>query len=84
MVRRSCQRVIIGRALNRHVAFGVGIHRCAGSNLVRMELRVAVETWLKRLRDFRLADGAEVTWAAGQVRGPRSLPVTFRLAKENS
>ncbi len=69
--------VVIDRANNRHVAFGVGIHRCAGSNLARMELRVAVETWLERIPDFHLADGAEVTWAGGQVRGPRTVPVTF-------
>lgn len=69
--------VVIDRANNRHVAFGVGIHRCAGSNLARMEMRVAVETWLQRLPDFHLADGAEVTWAGGQVRGPRTVPVAF-------
>ena len=63
--------------VNRHLAFGVGIHRCAGSNLARMELRVAVETWLHRIPEFRLAEGAEVTWAGGQVRGPRRVPVEF-------
>ena len=72
--------VIIDRALNRHLAFGVGIHRCAGSNLARMEMRVAVETWLRRLPDFRLADDAVVTWAGGQVRGPRTVPVTLGIA----
>lgn len=71
------ERVIIDRQLNRHVAFGSGIHRCAGSNLARMELRVALEEWLARIPDFELADGAEVTWAGGQVRGPRQLPVVF-------
>jgi cytochrome P450 len=69
--------VVIDRQLNRHIAFGVGIHRCAGSNLARMELRVAVEEWLARIPEFRLVDGAEVTWAGGQVRGPRSIPVEF-------
>ena len=73
----DADKVIIDRAVNRHVAFGVGIHRCAGSNLARMELRVALEEWLARIPDFRLADGAEVTWAGGQVRGPRQLPVVF-------
>ena len=62
---------------NRHVAFGVGIHRCAGSNLARMELRVAIEEWLARIPEFRLAERAEVTWAGGQVRGPRQVPVVF-------
>ena len=69
--------VVIDRAVNRHVAFGVGIHRCAGSNLARMELQVAVEQWLPRIPEFRLVDGAEVTWAGGQVRGPRSVPIEF-------
>ena len=59
------------------MAFGSGIHRCAGSNLARMELRVALEEWLARIPEFGLAEGAEVTWAGGQVRGPRQLPVTF-------
>lgn len=69
--------VILDRAVNRHLAFGAGIHRCAGSNLARMEMRVAIETWLRRIPEFRLADGAEVTWAGGQVRGPRTVPVVF-------
>jgi cytochrome P450 len=69
--------VILDRAVNRHVAFGAGIHRCAGSNLARMELRVAVEEWIKAIPTFHIAEGAEVTWAGGQVRGPRSLPVRF-------
>ena len=73
----DADRVVIDRELNRHVAFGAGIHRCAGSNLARMELRVALEEWLARIPTFRLADGAEVTWAGGQVRGPRQLPVVL-------
>jgi hypothetical protein len=69
--------VILDRQHNRHLAFGVGIHRCAGSNLARMELRVAIEEWLRRIPSFRLADDADVTWAGGQVRGPRHVPVIF-------
>jgi cytochrome P450 len=42
-----------------------------------MELRVALEEWLARIPEFRLAPGAEVTWAGGQVRGPRTVPVVF-------
>ncbi|HLX87776.1 MAG TPA: cytochrome P450 [Acidimicrobiales bacterium] len=76
-VFENADQVVIDRAVNRHVAFGSGIHRCAGSNLARMELRVALEEWLKRIPEFRLAEGAEVAWAGGQVRGPRILPVVF-------
>ena len=67
--------VIIDRAENRHIAFGVGIHRCAGSNQARMEMQVAIETFLARIPEFELADPDAVTWAAGQVRGPRILPI---------
>jgi cytochrome P450 len=73
----DADRVVIDRAANRHVAFGAGIHRCAGSNLARMELRVALEQWLARIPEFHLAPDATVTWAGGQVRGPRRLPVVF-------
>jgi cytochrome P450 len=69
--------VQLDRAHNRHVAFGSGIHRCAGSNLARMELHVALEEWMARIPEFTLAEGQEVTWAGGQVRGPRILPVVF-------
>ena len=69
--------VILDREHNRHVAFGSGIHRCAGSNLARMELRVALEEWLGAIPEFHPADGEQVTWAGGQVRGPRKLPVVF-------
>jgi cytochrome P450 len=69
--------VVLDRAHNRHVAFGSGIHRCAGSNLARMELRVALEEWLARIPEFHLDGEDEVTWAGGQVRGPRRLPVVF-------
>lgn len=66
---------VIDRQRNRHVAFGLGIHRCLGSNLARMELTVAIEEWLARIPHFELADPATVRWATGQVRGPRELPI---------
>ncbi len=69
--------VQIDREINRHVAFGAGIHRCAGSNLARMEMRVAIEEWLARIPEFELDPNLQVTWAGGQVRGPRTIPVVF-------
>ena len=66
--------VLIDRAENRHLAFGLGIHRCIGSNLARLELTVAVEEFLIRYPDFELATDA-VTWSVGQIRGPRTVPV---------
>ena len=67
--------ILIDRQVNRHAAFGLGIHRCVGSHLARMELRVALEVWLARIPEFTLDDPAAVTWSAGQIRGPRTLPL---------
>ena len=70
--------VILERRPNRHAAFGLGAHRCAGSHLARMELRVALEEWLAAFPNFSLEDAAAVRWSAGQVRGPRTLPIRLR------
>ncbi len=74
----DADKVRIDRAENRHAAFGLGRHRCLGSNLARMEMTVAVEEWLARFPEFRLADGAKVKWSEGTVRGPRRLPVVLK------
>jgi cytochrome P450 len=66
---------VIDRAENRHAAFGLGIHRCLGSNLARMELTVAIDEFLQCYPDFELSDPAGVAWSAGQVRGPRRIPI---------
>ncbi|HEY3701318.1 MAG TPA: cytochrome P450, partial [Acidimicrobiales bacterium] len=71
----AADEVVIDRQINRHSAFGLGIHRCVGSHLARMELRVALEVWLRAFPTFHLADPDAVVWAGGQVRGPRRLPV---------
>jgi cytochrome P450 len=68
--------VVLDREHNRHMAFGVGVHRCLGSNLARMELKVSLETWLERYPRFELAVApSEVTWSVGPVRGPRKVPL---------
>jgi cytochrome P450 len=66
--------VSIGPERVRHMAFGVGIHRCLGAGLAQMELRVALEEWLARIPEFCPAPG-EVTWSAGNTRGPVTLPL---------
>jgi cytochrome P450 len=73
----DADRFVIDRQRNRHLAFGLGIHRCAGSNLARMELRVAIEEWMAAFPEFELADPDPdaVRWSTGQVRGPRELPI---------
>ncbi|KIZ35089.1 MULTISPECIES: cytochrome P450 [Rhodopseudomonas] len=73
----DADQVRIDRKENPHVAFGLGIHRCVGSNLARMEMTVAIEEWLKRVPDFRLDPSQKVRWSEGTVRGPRALPLLF-------
>ncbi|CAB4636987.1 unannotated protein [freshwater metagenome] len=67
--------MLIDREINRHTAFGLGIHRCLGSNLARMEMTVALEEWLKRYTKFELNSSEPTTFSQGQVRGPRRLPL---------
>ncbi len=67
----------LDREGNRHLAFGSGIHRCAGSNLARLELRASLQVFLERIPDFELVDAAAVTWAGGQVHGPRRCEIHF-------
>jgi cytochrome P450 len=76
----DADKFIIDRALNRHAAFGLGIHRCVGSNLARMELRIAIEEFIARYPRFELSDPDAVTWAPGQVRGPRAIPLRILAA----
>jgi cytochrome P450 len=73
----DADRVVIDRTPNRHAAFGLGIHRCLGSNLARMEITVALQEWLGKIPEFTLAPGAAIKWAEGTVRGPRTLPLVF-------
>ncbi len=77
----DADKVVLDRKENRHAAFGLGIHRCVGSNLARMEMVVALEEWLKRIPEFSLDPAGTVTWSQGTVRGPRQLPVLFGKAK---
>jgi cytochrome P450 len=76
----DADKVVIDRKQNPHAAFGLGIHRCVGSNLARMEMTVANQEWLKRIPDFRLDPAGKVTWSEGTVRGPRQLPMLFGKA----
>lgn len=71
----NASQVVLDRAENRHAAFGLGIHRCIGSHLARMEITVALQEWLQAIPEFALAEGGTVTWSSGTVRGPRTLPL---------
>ena len=64
------------RGVNRHLAFGGGPHRCLGSHLARLELRVALEEFHARIPDYQIADGAEIHYSPG-IRQADNLPLVF-------
>ncbi len=68
------------REVNRHLAFGGGIHRCLGSHLARLELRVALREWHQRIPDYRVADGHTLTYTGG-IRSIDHFPMVFTAAE---
>lgn len=64
------------RESNRHLAFGGGIHRCLGSHLARMELRVALREWHRRIPDYSISDGQVLEYTAG-IRSIDDFPMTL-------
>ena len=71
-------RCVLDRQSNRHLGFGVGVHRCLGSNLARLEFSVGLEQVLSRLPDLRLSPDADARFHGNSVtRGYRCIPVVF-------
>jgi cytochrome P450 len=70
----------LDRERNRHIAFGAGPHRCVGSNLARMNLRVAIDALVNRLHDVKLAPGADIDFHSTFNRAPLCVPITFTPA----
>jgi cytochrome P450 len=66
-----------GRASNRHLTFGAGPHRCAGSNLARMNIRIALEEVVARLDDLRLATDEPIHFHSVLNRAPLGVPISF-------
>jgi cytochrome P450 len=70
--------VVVDRAANRHLAFGLGPHRCIGAHFARAEMRVALEEVIRRLLDFAVVeDGLELQEDCGLIYGYRRVPVVF-------
>ncbi|MGI8755412.1 MAG: cytochrome P450 [Acidimicrobiales bacterium] len=64
------------RTVNRHIAFGGGVHRCLGSHLARLELRVALREWHRRIPDYSIADGIELVYTGG-IRSIEDFPMVL-------
>jgi cytochrome P450 len=61
----NAQVIDFERDTKGHIAFGGGNHRCLGAHLARMELRVALEEWLKAVPDFSIKEGVELRYSQG-------------------
>ncbi|MGH3248956.1 MAG: cytochrome P450 [Trebonia sp.] len=70
-------RIDLDRPHCRHLTFGTGVHRCIGSNLARLQIRVAIEQLVTRLGPFWIPAGGKVTYSSRQARGPSSIPLEF-------
>ena len=70
-------KIDIARETVLHSAFGVGPHRCIGSNLARVELRTFLEEWLRRIPQFSVKPGTEPKYETGFLRTMRDLRLVF-------
>ncbi|GAA4711025.1 cytochrome P450 [Pseudonocardia yuanmonensis] len=71
------QSLQVDRTPNRHLSFGSGPHRCIGSHLARVELRIAMEEIHKRIPDYRPDPEDPAVVLPSQVRGFARLPLVF-------
>ena len=72
----DADQVRFDREVNRHIAFGGGVHRCLGSHLARLELRVALREWHKRIPDYEIEPGQELVYTTG-IRSIDYFPMRF-------
>jgi len=59
------------------LAFAQGVHSCMGAHLARLEIKIAIQEWLKRIPEFELAESAEIIYKPGGVVGPEYVPLVW-------
>jgi cytochrome P450 len=71
-------KIVLDRKGNRHFSFGIGVHRCVGSNVARTVFKSMLTAVLDRMPDYRSdPDGAVHYESIGVIQGMRHLPATF-------
>ena len=59
------------------LAFTVGVHSCMGAHLARLEIKIALQEWLRRIPDFKLKPGTKIDYRPGGVIGPERVPLVW-------
>jgi cytochrome P450 len=80
--QRDLASVDLARNPNAHLAFGGGVHRCLGSHLARLELRVALREFHQRIGEYSLAPGTVLQYTAG-LRSLHELPIVFTASERS-
>ena len=75
--RSDADRLDVTRDPNPHLAFGFGTHFCLGASLARLEARIAFETLLARIPNYRLLEPRVERMCSGPIRGVVRLPIAF-------
>ncbi len=70
------------RTVSRHLGFGAGVHRCLGSHLARIELRIFLEEWIAHFPSFSLAEGADPKFLGGIVWVPDEIPLVWAVSSQ--
>jgi cytochrome P450 len=71
-------RIVLERKGNRHYSFGLGVHRCIGSNVARMVFKAMISAVLTRMHDYVCsAEGTVHYDTVGVINGMKHLPATF-------
>jgi len=76
----DADEVRFDREVNRHIAFGGGVHRCLGSNLARLELRVALREWHKRIPEYEVEPGHTLVYTPS-IRSIEHFPMRFTASE---
>lgn len=74
---RDADTLVFDEARSGHAAFGFGVHRCIGSNLARLQIEVAFDELLRRVKNLRLAPDAEITWMPGNTNALHAVNLEF-------
>jgi cytochrome P450 len=65
------------RTRKPNLAFAGGVHSCMGAHLARVEMRVSISEFLRRIPNFRLAEGTKIEYWPGGVIGPKTVPLVW-------